>query len=648
MARSVFTAGLLMLTLILSASVTLAAQDRNNQFQLALRLMQQQRYADALPLLEEVYDESPANQNYTSRLIECYIQLKQYDKGLETARAYSRLQPSDSMIPIQTGELYHYMDDTDKAREIWFNNIKAHPRQLQIYINTGQTMIERQEYLMAVDVYRAGRSEFDNQRLFFGDIANAYMRAGEYENATKEWLDLLKDAPNQAGYIKRTLRRYNDPVLYDVTIIDLDERLQEIPVNEPIYGVYFDLQIWLLQENQLFRRALAAAREYEERSSSFNYALFNLGRRLAENEEFDLARQAFTYYIDKGAGEVKWSSMHELARSYTRWAKYLSDYNLDFTNKRDSLYGEAQLRLERITAETRNYSRINAVHALKAEIALDHLFDLEKAKTALADLKADSNDPDAPEISYIEGRIHLAQREFPQARIKFTKANKSARIGSLAEKNRYFLALSDFYSGDFEFAKIQLKSLGRQNTSLYANDALKLRLWLQEGTSADSTGALLRNFAEAVYQYNNGQESESSERFEFFITGKAPADGETRLSGMQETGTVPYNPLRDDALLFYTDFKNAANTDKLVHLTRFLNSTSSTPLQEKLLWEQARTTEILKRSAPDELSQLRSRHPDLTFREPAEIYESLILNYPQGFYAPYSRERLNSINRENS
>lgn len=648
MARSVLISGLVMLTLLLSASGPLKAQDRNNQFQLALRLMQQQRYADALPLLEEVYDDQPGNQNYTSKLIECYIQLKQYENGLEIARSFTGRQPADPLIPVQTGELYHYMGETEKAREVWFENIETHPRQLQIYINTGQTMIQRQEYLMAVDVYRAGRLEFENQRLFFGDIANAFMRAGDYENATKEWLDLLKDAPNQAGYIKRTLRRYDDPVLYDVTIIDLDERLQQIPVGEPIYGVYFDLQIWLLQENKLFRRALAAAKEYEERTSSFNYALFNLGRQLTENEEFELARQAFSYYIDKGMGEVKWRSMHELARSYTRWAKYLSDYNLDFTNKRDSLYGEARLRLERITSDTRNYTRMNEVHALKAEIALDHLFDLEKAKAALADLKTVSNDPNAPEISYIEGRIHLAQKEFPQARIKFTKANKSARIGSMAEKNRYFLALSDFYSGDFEFAKIQLKSLGRQNTSLYANDALKLRLWLQEGTSADSTGTLLKGFAEAVYLYNNGRETESSRRFEYFITGEAPADTENRFLNLQENVNVQFNPLRDDALLFYTDFKSADNSEKLVYLTRFLSSTSSTPLQEKLLWEQAKTTEILERTDPEKLSQLRSEHSELTFRDPAEIYESLILNYPQGFYAPYSRERLNSMNRENS
>src|SRR5690606_5847661 len=118
------------------------------------------------------------------------------------------------------------------------------------------------------------------------------------------------------------------------------------------------------------------------------------------------------------------------------------------------------------------------------------------AENAAMKLMEIENMRDAPEAAYLQGRIHIAKQEFPLARVSLTKANKLANIGELAEKTRYFLALTDFYAGDYEFAEIQLKALGRQNTSFYANDALELRLWLQEGNIGDSTFAELHAFAD--------------------------------------------------------------------------------------------------------------------------------------------------------
>lgn len=66
------------------------------------------------------------------------------------------------------------------------------------------------------------------------------------------------------------------------------------------------------------------------------------------------------------------------------------------------------------------------------------------------------------QADYLDGRIYLHDGAYTQARVSFTRANRKAGTGELAEKSRYFLALTDFYAGDFEFATIQLKTLGRK------------------------------------------------------------------------------------------------------------------------------------------------------------------------------------------
>lgn len=598
---------------------TLNVQAQNSSdYQLAVRLIQQQEYAEALPILEELHASDPEIYAYAERLIDCLIQVKEYDRGLQIAQKFEGRPNFDSQVRVKIGELNHYLGNEEKALEIWKSNISDNRNQYQLYINTARKMVDRREYLEAVDVYKKARIEFQNERVFFGDIANAYMQAGEYELAINEWLALLEYSPNQVTFIQRSLLRYNDPILYDITIVELNDRLSNISVTNSLYRIYYELQIWLLQENKLYRRALAAAKEYENRSNSFNYSVFNLGRQLVENNEFELAINAFEFYTKNSFGELRWRSLEELSATYSKWAKYLDDFSLDLPSKSDSLYNLSMDMLDTIESETSNYSRMSNVHLKKAELALDHIFDLGVAESSLTKLKSTSGAGQRPEIPYLEGRIHISKREFPQARIQLTRSNKMAEIGELAEKTRYFLALTDFYAGDFEFATIQLKSLGRNNTSYYANDAIELRLWLQDGLSIDSTGTNLSTFSEAVFFKNNGQVIKGTEIFSDIIN-----DPEFLV-------------LKDDAILFFVQSPHIPTEEKFVVLDRFLTIGSDTPIREKLLWEKAVLAERLQNNKSS------------TTKAADEIYEELILNYPNGFYAPYARERLSRTSNQNN
>lgn len=623
--------------LIFSTSVL---GQNNRQYQMATQLMQQQEYAEALPILQELHQDSPENYPIADRLIDCYIQLKQYDEALEVTDQYAENSEHAGQVNLRAGELLHYKGEKEEALEVWKSNLEAHQNDLQLYISTARVMTSRREYLAAVDIYKKARTQFQNDRIFFGDIANAYMQAGEYELAIDEWLALLEESPGQISFIQRSLLRYNDPILYDITIVELNDKLSAMSVSDPLFQTFYQLQVWLLQENKLYRRALAAAREYENRTNSFNYSLFNLGRQLIRNNEFELANEAFTYYSDNASGEVKWRGLEELSNTYSSWAKYIDDYNLDFSNRKDSLYRLSTVMLDSIETETNTYSGMERVQLKRAELALDHVFDLDKAEAALNKLKSIPGSAETPEVSYIEGRIHLSKKEYAQARIDLTRANKRAEIGEIAERSRYFLALTDFYSGDYEFANIQLKSLGRNNTSYYANDAIELRLWLQEGTSIDTTGANLDRFADAVFKSNNGDSQKSTEMF---------------LAMVDDPDIFT---LKDDAILFYVRSPHVQESEKLIELSNFLAMNNNTPIKEKLMWEQAKLAEQINvKVTADECENSEDcffennssgSSGSQTYISAREIYEELILQYPQGFYAPYARERLNKLTNQNS
>lgn len=613
----------------------------NNQFQIANRLIQQQRYQDALSILERITTQEPEVFIFFDRLIECHTQLKQYEIAVDLIEENIKKGRSIGQSNVLLGELYHLQGDTSRANEIWQNNLEQYPNQLQLYLTTADVMIDRREFNRAIDVYKKGRIVFNNKLLFMSDIPNAYMQAGEYENAIAEWLQIIRSNPQQSSGIQRLLLNYNDPLLYDITILELEDEITDMALNDPSYTSFYELQIWLLLENRLYRRAFSTAREYETRTSNFNFSLFNVGRKLAENNEFELAISAFNYYSEGSFGEIKWRAEEEKASTYTKWAKYLNDYSLDFSEKQDSLFDAAVVLLNDLSEQAKNYSRIDNIYLKKAELALDFVFDLQAAKRATSLLKSQPGKFESAEAGYLDGRIYLAQQEYTSARIAFTRSNKKAEVGEIAEKTRYFLALTDFYAGDFEFAKIQLKTLGRQNTSFYANDALELRLWVQEGLAADSTGKYLTLFAEAHYNMNTGKQETANDQLFAIANSSEPT------------------PFKDDSFIMLAKFKDSSTQEYLLNLSTYLKNSPYVSQKEDLMWQKAKLVEELymldrivinvtpSKPNDDQIVDL-SENSGKTIEQVIEAYEQLILEYPQGFYAPYARKRLSELPKPNS
>ncbi len=607
-------------------SGTMAIAQISNDFQIANRFMQQQKYESALPLFEKLVRENPNEFFFLERYMECFIQLKQYDEALKTLQGLPTSQNYLAQINVLEAQLYHFKGDTSKAYEIWETTIEQNPRNLQLYISTSNAMSDMNEFRKAVGVLREARIQFNNPQLFYNDISTTLLQASDYEGAVQEWISWLTSQPDQISNIQRMLLRYNDPFLNDITILELEDKLEELSVTNQAYNTLFRFQVWLLQENKLYRRALASATAFERSTSNFNYSLFQLGRSLRNNNEFELAIQAFEYYIEIAQGNLQWQSREELAKVYNEWAKQIDDFNLGNYSQKDSLFSLALEQLNLIISEGSSYRNIQRVLVMKSEIVLDHNHDLDAAKQVLSQLNTFTPDQDTPEEFYLDGRIKLAERDFVQSRISLTKSNKLAGIGELAEKTRYFLALNDFYNRDYEFAKIQLKSLGRQNTSYYANDALELRLWIQEGVNADTTGETLKPFADAIFDFQTGNKKESGEKLLTYIDNS--------------TST----PLYDNAILLIA--KNPTVKDSVIlNLTEnFIASNNFTSKKDQLMWQRAKfALQIYQKNVNEQETEL----PDISKSQVERYFEELILEFPQGFYAPYARKYLKDITENN-
>lgn len=618
----------------------------DDEYFVADQLLRQQKFEMAAEKFAELHNEHPNTYLFLDKLTACFINLKKYDEAISvTQEAVNKgnLRPQGL---IRLAEIHHISGNTEQAFSIWDDILKKYAGSQQVYLKVARAMKERRAYEQAIDVLKRTRELASNSNIITTELAEAFMQAGNYEEAIGEYLQLVNKNPNRMNFVQRRLMRLRDDYVYDVAILEISDFLDDLSPSHPSYSNLQQLEIWLLMERNLFERALVTAKNYEAQSPKLTYSLYNLGSDLLAEQQFELAEQAYSYYIENGVASLKERSKEELADVYIQWARYLENYNLDLSSKRNELYLEAFSTLESLHQQTPNYSRIDQVLMTLSELALDVLHEPQKAQQYLSELQtlSDDNIQKARE-AYIEGRLHLYNEDYTRARISFSRSNKQERIGNLAEKSRYYLALTDFYAGDYEFAKIQLNALERQNTSYFANDAVQLRLWIQNGLQADSSGTKLKPFANSIEHFSRGEDQLGIN---------------TLKTILQEDHS---NPLIDKALMELSTYKDPQNATFVYQaLSTFLEQQGQTsPLYERLLWEKARmadqfvTNENLALPIPKNADEdtLSDRNNNLVkgsrvyiptnIEELVPLYEEILLQFPGGFYSSFARDRIQEL-----
>jgi len=619
----------------------------DNDYFSADQLLRQQKYEQAYEKFYRLHQQNPSTYIYFSKATECLIQLKRYEKAIGITQKAMTDGHYNAQAMVRLGEIYHISGDTEKAHSTWDSVMEKYAGNQQVTLRVARTMSDRHVFDRAITIYKKLQQNYSTSNMVSSELAGTYLQAGHYEKAIQEYLQLVKQSPERMNFVQQRFIRYRDDNIYDVAILEISDFLDELSPTHPSYRKLQQLEVWLLMERELFQRALMTAKNYEAQSSDLTYLLYNIGPKLLSAQKFELAEQAYNYYIDNNIYSVKFRSMEKLAEVYRAWAQYLENYNLGLSSKRDTLYQQAFETLKAIWDQNPNYQRLNKVLVAMSELALDVQHQPKTASNYLDELRKLSDASLSSQINYIEGRLHLYNQDYTRARVAFTKSNKQENSGALAEKTRYYLALTDFYAGDYEFAKIQLNALERQNTSYYANDAVQLRLWIQNGLQADSSGTQLDPFAKAV---------------EYFSQGKDQL-GSNKLQDLFDQGA--YHPLVDDAILEMSTHKTSENVMTIYQaLVSYLDQSGKTsPLQERLLWEKARIADqfvtnenvrfSLSNNNADSLSaeqqffnrsKQQGRPPIPTNTEELiTIYEDILMNYPNGFYASYVRSRINEL-----
>lgn len=637
----------------------ISAQSTGNDYMDALQLMRQARYEEAFLKFSEMLRQNPDNYPVFDQAINSLIQLKQYDEAIDLTIKRLGRNYSDIVLTTKLAEVYHLNDQTELAYQTWDNAVKANANSLQAYRFVGENMVTRREFAKAIELYQTARRHFNNKSLFFSEITTSFMALGNREMAVETLLDVLGFAPGNSAFVLRQIIMFEDETVTEIAILELDERSRNYASTSPEFIAHREVLVGLLLEHRLFRRALSVARSYETSTSEGVWPVYALANRLRSQNQFELASEAYDYYINQSGHPLQSRSMEDKAILYITWSRYLTDFNLDYDGSATKLYDSADSLLSQLIQNFPTNPRLVNVLSLKAELSLDHLKRSDTAQIYVTQIRNSSTTSESQIIAdYLDGRIHMFNGHHSLARVSLTRANRESRLGEIAEKTRYYLALNDFYIGDFEFSALQMRSLERLSTSYYANDALKLRLWMQEGMKDGAASEELSTYANAKFLFDTGKKNEAIELLLPIVSSD-------------------YNrPLQGDAILLVSNHLRANYPGIMYSVLEKSLLNYSGALKERLMWEKNRIADGLFDSDMPKNSALEKRfitlldwiassntnctsedlffqrcfstdqHPlseNFTESNLFELYEELLFQFPNGFYADQARTRLSQL-----
>ncbi|MEX2601019.1 MAG: hypothetical protein WD355_05185 [Balneolaceae bacterium] len=625
---------------------------QGSEYQAANRLMQEQKYEEALPILEQLYNEHPDAGIFFDRYLDCLVEMKEFDRAIQAARLQISEGRADFRAEIRIAELHHLRGEEEEAYRIWDEMVENENSSLQLFYTLGNSMTGRREFARAASLYSTARERFGDTTLFTHELANAELQAGNFSAAIHEYISLVRNNPEQINFVQQRLLQMNDNQLYSIAAVELEDHLFEMETDHAAYHSLNQLVTWLLIETGEYRRALVAARQYESSTTILNYSLYSVAGQLLSNRQFELSAEAYRYYAERGSSSVRFQAMEQEADVYRRWASWLTDHNLENAGRREELYRKAYELNEFLLSEGPNYDHRARILVRQAEIALDTFYNRDEAvrwteilERELGGLGGGST----ARLYYLQGRIALYDTSYTLARQLFTRANRNAEESALAERTRYFLSLTDFFAGDYEYATLQLRSLERRNESYYANNALKLRMWIQQGSpkEEETEEEWLPDFSELMLRLIHGE------------THQALAAAERILNR-------PTHPLKADAVVELASRVDLPAVPALYSMVQSARQEfAASPLRERLLWEEARLAQVLLDAGgyASFLAAVRTHHdpeeiPDSpavddaiwpqSASEVESLYEQLLQEFPQGFYAPYARQALQTINEPGS
>lgn len=472
---------ILFLLILLPAVVFSQDVNFNNKLRLAQSYQRGGQPEKAIEKYKELLEIQPFNSGLVKSLNDLYVETKQYDQAIQLIEEALKKNPGNVAYGGMLGSTYYISGQEDKAYEIWDNTIKQNPGVVTTYRIIANEAIQQRAFEKASEILVAGKTNTDNPVMFQHDLAQIYTIQMNYEDAVKEYCEILQTDPKQIGVVKSRIFSFIESHGAFDKSVPIVEKYAEETGSEVFYDLLSGMYISLGK----YEEAYNVIQQLNTDDRRFSNLMYSFGVNAMRDGAFNVAANAFDHFIEnnpqsnmvslarvnraaclKGTVDIKLSGRKKWRRFYKpdstgaynylpvikAFEELVKIYSTQ-TTEYNSLFSMGQIYQDNF----RNYKKA------------DSLFSIVVNESPLSDL--------AGEAWIRRGEIALLQERYSEAETFFNNALNAKRAQpDIKDQAVFEIAKLKLRQQEFEQASENFAKLATNPAGDYANDAIRYNI----------------------------------------------------------------------------------------------------------------------------------------------------------------------------
>ena len=398
--------------------------------QLATQYYREQDYEKARDLYAKLYEKS-GQTGYFQQLIECLINLKDYDRAEKELKSMAKKNPTYYKAVADLVYVYTLQGKSDKAKRQFNEIMKDLPANAGIIRSISYAFQNRGLNDLAISVLEKGNTLLDGKETFYMDQAYLNQSSANYQEAFRYYFLELEAHPGQYNNIRNRLQTM---MFYDVNNSISDElriALLRQTQDKPDNLEYAQLLVWFALQQEDYDIALAQCQSIDRKTHDQDAQINNLAGICLNNKQFDIAKQGYDYILDKG----KSGPFYGQALTGTIKADYL---RLKAENNADAKAYERLSKRINDAYNDINSNDLTRLTLIQADIMAYQLNQTDEAVSLLTKtVEQVGGKQDKAELKLKLADIYLHEDEVWEATLLYSQVDKSMKEEPLGHEARF-------------------------------------------------------------------------------------------------------------------------------------------------------------------------------------------------------------------
>ncbi|MDF4221037.1 tetratricopeptide repeat protein [Maribacter sp. M208] len=444
-------------------------------------------FEKAVVFYEKLVEKNPRRTEYVQDLVACYQQLQRYKEAEDFLNARLKDRNPYPTLLIDLGYNHTLQENETMAQTYYDKALKIISKNPNYGYALGLQFQKYNLLDLAIEAFK-NAMELNPALNFNFQMARIYGEQGNVEAMYNSYLNLVIDGKTSKSNILRSIDDFISENAENKNNLLLKKVLLERAQKNPDI-LWNELLSWLFIQQKQYGSAFRQEKAiFKRMNGSSTTRLENLGNDALANEEYDTAKDIYSYIIENTSNKI------------TQLDAELNLIDIDLINATNGELDAIQKKYDALV-DVYGYKS----QSLQLQVAYANFLTFNKNNPAPAEkllknsLELPLSDRGTAYLKLALGDILVYNKKFNEALIYFSQIQSKLKNDVLGQDARFKVAQTSFYKGDFEWALTQLKVLRSSTSQLIANDAMQLSLLISDNSLEDSTQTALKKYARADF-----------------------------------------------------------------------------------------------------------------------------------------------------